>query len=110
MPTLTIRLTSVQAERLETEAEAFGLTKGSLVKSRIFDGVQPRRVPRPDQQELARIVAQLGKLGSNVNQLARAVNSGRAPAPATTERAIELARQSLDQIRAEVLAALGVKG
>jgi HAMP domain-containing protein len=38
------------------------------------------RRPQVDRAELARVLAALGRLGSNVNQLARAANTGEIPA------------------------------
>lgn len=80
MPNLSLRLTDAQNERLTHEANALGYTRGSLIK-RAYFGKQykPRRVPRPDQLLLANILTQLGKTGSNVNQMAKKYNTGQLP-------------------------------
>ena len=52
------------------------LTAGDFIRSKVF-GQQPLRVQqvrRPDQKALSQILAQLGKYGSNLNQIAHALN------------------------------------
>ncbi|MCG8029939.1 MAG: MobC family plasmid mobilization relaxosome protein [Candidatus Thiodiazotropha taylori] len=106
MPTLNIRLTDSQAERLAAEAEAFGITKGGLLKSRYFEDARPRKVPRPDQKELAKITAQLGKLGGNVNQIAKKLNQhGAGP---EDRRSLGRIQHDLAQIRQATFEALGL--
>lgn len=110
MPTLTIRLTDRQAEQIKQAAEDFGMTKGSVIKSRVFDkGFTPRRVPRPDHIELARIVAQLGKLGSNVNQIAHSINVGEIPPTAELISELKEAREGLETIGADVKHVLHIR-
>jgi hypothetical protein len=110
MPTLTIRLTNDQEDKIKKEAEAFGYTKGSLVKSKLFkDNFTPRKVPRPDQKELAKIVAQLGKLGSNINQIAKALNSGKIPPNAELILGLKSAQIGLEKIGEDVKETLGIQ-
>lgn len=110
MPTLTIRLTDSQAEQLEQEAQQQGMTRGSVIKSKFFTGFTPRRVPRPDQKELARLVAELGRVGSNVNQIARHLNRGTIPPSGELVQGIKGAREGIEQIGEQVKAALNVGG
>ena len=66
----------------------------------------PRAVKRPpvEKAQLARLLGAIGKLGSNVNQIARALNEGRDP-PSREELAAM--RADIAAMRAEVMAALG---
>jgi hypothetical protein len=107
VPTFTIRLTDSQAKQLETVAEALGMTKGSLIKSKLFpSGFTPRRVPRPDQKELSRIVGELGKWGSNLNQIAKKLNQFGASSYDYKE--VERTRIELARIREATYKALGL--
>ena len=110
MPTLTIRLTDRQAVQLKQAAEDYGMTKGSVIKSRVFGkGFSPRRIPRPDQIELARIVAQLGKLGGNVNQIAHSLNLGTIPPTAELITSLKAVREGLENIGADVKHVLRIR-
>ena len=57
--------------------------------------------------ELVRILSQLGKIGSNVNQIARAVNSGDDPNGLSDD--IKAAVVALAEIHAAAASALGWK-
>jgi Bacterial mobilisation protein (MobC) len=77
---ITIRLSADERIALDEASARAGLMTGSYVRQRIFDGPTPRQVRRPqvEREELARILGELGKIGSNLNQLAKASNSGVA--------------------------------
>jgi hypothetical protein len=110
LPTLNIRLTDAQAERLSREAEEFGLTMGSIVKARTFgDDYTPRRSVRPDRQELARIAGQLGKIGGNLNQVTRAINSGRLAPNAEIAKGLVGAQDSIEEMKKALRSALGMR-
>jgi hypothetical protein len=69
----------------------------------------PRAVRRPpiERKELARLLGHLGKVGSNLNQLAYAFNSrGRVPALAE----LTAMRQQVGELRNALMAALGRAG
>ena len=103
--TLTIRLNTEQAERLEAESAELGVTRGSLVKERTFGGVTMTRRPRPDQVELRRLVGELGRIGSNFNQIARHLNEGGHLHDRHTLHRIE---SQLHALRQAVIQAIGV--
>ena len=69
-----------EAERAEIEAaaEAAGLTIGSFVRDTILSKVltKPTRRPSLDRVLLSQLLGQLGKLGGNLNQIARRLNTG----------------------------------
>ncbi len=103
-------------ERAQLEAAAYGVPLGAFIQSVLFDGDLPkvrRRNMNPveDHQALGRVLAALGKsrLSSNLNQLARAVNTGTLPVLPETESDIKQACQEVMAIRADLIRALGLE-
>ncbi len=104
-------------ERALLEEAANGVPLGAYIKARLFDGELPkvrRRGAKPlaDHQALARVLAALGgsRLSQNLNQLARAVNTGTLPVHPETEEDIRKACEEVSAVRAELLRALGLDG
>lgn len=52
--------------------------------------------------EIAKLRADLGRVGSNLNQLVRAVNSGQTPASAELLEAVQATREELARARSEL--------
>lgn len=102
---VTIRLSVTEREALDDAADRVGLTPGSYARNMLFGAASPRQVRRPpvERRELARLLGELGKIGSNVNQLARASNSGTPIDGAE----IEFALEGLAALRGEIMRALG---
>jgi len=99
MPSLSIRLTVAQDERLTHEANAFGYTRSSLLKKAYFGKeYKARRVPRPDQVVLATILGQLGKIGSNVNQMAKKYNTGQLPPNMVVIKSIQAIESDINEM------------
>ena len=75
---LTIRLSPAERTTIDDAADRAGLTTGSYARQVLLDAPPPRQVRRPpvERRELARLLGQLGHIGSNLNQIARAANSG----------------------------------
>ncbi len=75
---LTFRLTKEERAAVDAAAERAGLTAGSFARQAMLGAPAPRQVRRPpvERKELARLLGELGKIGSNLNQIARAVNTG----------------------------------
>ena len=75
---ITIRLTPEERAKVDAAAERAGLTTGSYARGVILGAPAPRQVRRPpiERRELARLLGQVGHIGSNLNQIARAANSG----------------------------------
>ena len=104
-------------ERAKLEAAANGVSLGAYIKAVLFDEELPkvrRRNTNPveDHEALGRVLSALGRssLASNLNQLARAVNSGTLPAHPETEAELLKACQDIRAIRAELVRALGLDG
>lgn len=75
---ITIRLTPEERSAIDNAAERAGLKSGSYARQILLGAPAPRQVRRPpiERRELARLLGQLGAVGNNINQIARAVNSG----------------------------------
>lgn len=102
---LTVRFTPAEREELEALADRDGLTLGSYVRSRSLEQPTTRAVRRPTVavQVLGGLLAQIGKIGSNLNQIARQLNQG-ATLPLSE---IETALGEHRQILAAIITALG---
>jgi hypothetical protein len=101
-----IRFSAEQYERLEEKASRAGLSIGTWARTILLGSPGPRAVKRPpvEKAELARLLGAIGKLGGNVNQIAKALNEGR-DAPSLAELA-EM-RSDIAEMRAEIMVALG---
>ena len=85
-----IRCTPAQRAETIAAAERAGMSLGGFVRWRLFGSAGPRsrRRPSADMALLAQVLAQLGKRGSNLNQIAHRLNSDAAIGPAELVDAI----------------------
>ena len=102
-------------ERAQLEREAIGLSIGAYIRSRLFDESIPKRRTRSkhpvkDHQELAKVLAELGRsrLANNLNQLAKAANSGSLEVTPDTEQALKQACSDIRWMRHVLMTALGL--
>lgn len=58
--------------------------------------------PQGNGSEVAKLRADLGRVGSNLNQLVRAVNSGHAPSSSELLEAVQATREELARVRGEL--------
>jgi Bacterial mobilisation protein (MobC) len=67
-------------DKVIAEAAAAGLSLGAFIRARLDGSPGPRakRNPGPDTVLLARVLAELGKSGSNLNQIAHRLNMDEA--------------------------------
>jgi hypothetical protein len=111
-PPFSLRLT--YAERARLEAEAGDKPLGAYIRERLL-GEHPAkrkkstRRPEADQEALGRVLGALGssRLSSNLNQLAKAVNTGSLPVTQETEADIRRACRDVVQMRIDLIRALG---
>jgi Bacterial mobilisation protein (MobC) len=109
----SLRLT--ESERAALEAQAGGMPLGAFIRSRLLEDTEhprrSRRKPVKDEAALARLLGELGnaRLANNLNQLAKAANTGALPVTPETVRAILRACQDVQAMRACLLAALGFR-
>jgi hypothetical protein len=103
-------------EKANLELAAAGMSLSSYIRWRIFDPASPppkRRGIKPvkDHAALARVLALLGqtRIGNNLNQLAKAVNSGSLPVTPETEAELLEAARAIVHMRRLLLEALQIE-
>ena len=88
-----------------TIRQCAGLSVGAFLRTVALGTAGARAVKRPriEREQLAKLLGEIGKLGSNVNQIARWANTDkRAP----DDRVLALMREDIAAMRAEVMKAL----
>lgn len=112
-PPFSLRLTP--EERKALDALADGQPLGAYIKDAIFNReVRPRtRGAKPvrDKAALARLLGLLGqsRISQNINQLAKAANTGSLPLNAEVHRALLESCESIKAMRSLLMAALGLQ-
>ena len=77
--TIGVRVTEVEAEELRERAQAARLSMGAYLRRRALG----QRV------RIAAELRELNRIGVNLNQMARTLNSGAVSSPAETRAAVE---------------------
>lgn len=108
----SLRLSTAERERLLQEAGDLSL--GAYIRERLFGNSLPKRRPHirkpvKDQQALAQALGLLGNshLANNLNQLAKAGNSGLLGATPETVEALQKAADDVCAMREMLMRALG---
>jgi hypothetical protein len=104
----TPRFTEEEFNRIAAKADNAGLGFTAYLRAAALDGdAGPRAVRRPpaDHKALREILGHVGRIGNNVNQIARALNAGDAAMLPELQEAL---RAYLD-IRNAIYDALGKK-
>lgn len=111
-PPFSLRLTHEERARLDSERG--GKPLSVHIREKLFgDDASPRKKsgnsPVGDREALGRVLGALGhsRLSSNLNQLAKAVNTGSLPVTPETEADLKEACREVTALRAELLRALG---
>lgn len=102
---ITVRLSADERAAVDAAAERAGLTPGSYARQVLLGAPAPRQVRRPpvERRELARLLGELGKIGGNLNQLAKSVHSGVLVYGGD----FDAVNSSLLEVRSAILSALG---
>jgi hypothetical protein len=103
---ISVRCTAKERSKIDEAARQAGFSIGAYLRALALGDAGPRAVRRPpvERKELARLLGHLGKVGSNLNQLAHAFNSrGRVPGLAE----LNDMRSYVGQMRDALMAALG---
>jgi len=109
----SLRLT--EEERKELDRLADGQPWGTYIKDAIFNRqVRPRtrgQKPVRDHQALARLMGLLGRsrISQNINQLAKAANTGSLPLNADVYRSLMEACGAVREMRSLLMTGLGLK-
>jgi hypothetical protein len=103
---IAIRCTVKQHTVIKEGATTAGLSVGAYLRALAVGHPGPRSVhrPRPGDTELARLLGHIGKIGSNVNQIAKIANTYRRP---PSKSALSVMRKDIERMRRAVLKALG---
>jgi hypothetical protein len=102
----TIRWTAKQYGTVSETADQAGMSVGAFLRAIATGSPGPRAVRKPpvERRELARILGELGKIGSNVNQIAKAIHQTHN-LPSWSELAA--IRADVAAMRAALMTALG---
>ena len=101
----TVRFTPEEAATVRRIAEEHGQSAAALLRSSLLHiRAHPSRI---DRAAVARLLGQLGKIGSNINQIAHHLNSG-LPGDRITN-ILEESLRDLLELRMPCLQALGVE-
>jgi hypothetical protein len=102
---IAVRCTIEQRAAIRERAIQSGLSIGAFLRARALGdpGPRPVRRPRVGQAELARLLGHVGKIGSNVNQIARIANTYRYP-PSSPD--LFVMRMDIGRMRKALLKAL----
>jgi len=81
---LALRLDEIEYLLIGEHARMAGLSRGAFLRAAALGspGVRAQRAPTVNAEALAHATAALNRVGSNLNQIARALNSGGAPVAA----------------------------
>ena len=103
---LNVRCTAAQFADIDAAASRAGLSIGAFLRTVALGSPGPRAARRPPVElaELARLLGQIGKLGSNVNQLTAFCHRSQTD-PALVE--LRLMKRDLAVLRIATLNALG---
>jgi hypothetical protein len=105
---LGVRVTDAEMAEIEAQATRAGLTPSSYARSVLLSAPAPRARRRPsiEAEAMGRLLGELGKVGSNLNQIAHHMNAGRNE---VSPAAMEAALSEVADIRAAILEAMGRK-
>ncbi|CCH56534.1 mobilisation protein [Fibrisoma limi BUZ 3] len=104
--TIRVRVTATEKRRIWEQAQRAGQTPSDYVRLQAMATTQPlRRVPTPERKILLDVLAELGKVGSNINQIARSFNASRESGQlaSVSPEDINAAMQGLDALTAHCL-------
>lgn len=92
---IPFRVSEAEGQELDALATRAGLTRGSYIRSRVLATPTTRAIRRPvvEVQVLTKLLAELGRVGSNINQLARRVNMNDTPLAQDISAALITCRQ-----------------
>ncbi|HEY2034438.1 MAG TPA: plasmid mobilization relaxosome protein MobC [Rhizomicrobium sp.] len=102
--TVTVRLTKDERATLDALSSRSGLAAGAFMRAAAFGDSGPRAQRRPpaDHKALRQLLGECGRVGNNLNQIAKRLNEG---APVNIPELREALAAYLD-IRAAILRAL----
>jgi hypothetical protein len=102
-----VRWTEEEFNAIAAKADKAGLAVAAFMRAAALGDAGPRAQRRPpaDKQVLREGLGQLGRVGNNLNQIARALNIGKFPSPPELKETLAACRQACGLISQ----ALGMK-
>lgn len=102
---ISIRVSEEERNQIEEDATRAGLTVSSYARQLLLDAPVPKQGKRPhvNREELAKLLGHIGKIGSNINQIARAANSNLP----YSQQALESHLAELENLRQSIRQAMG---
>jgi len=103
---LPVRLTPAEHSYLKEVAASSGLKMGAYIRKTVFGspGERAQRAPSPDKEILAQLLGHIGKVGGNINQLAKRANTDGFGA--VTDEQFDEMKGNIATMRAMVMVAL----
>jgi uncharacterized protein (DUF1778 family) len=92
---LNLRLTVAERDQIDTAAARLGVTPTDYARRAALR----YRLPPPRAQADPALIAQVRAVGVNLNQIARAYNSGAAPLPGELAEALRRISALLDRVQ-----------
>lgn len=92
---VNLRLFPEELEQIQDDSQLCGMSVNSYIRLVLLDAPIPRqarRRPAVEVKSLSKLLSHLGKLGSNMNQIARRVNSYMAFDTKQLEHQLEVLR------------------
>lgn len=104
--TVTVRLSDGEREKLNELSSRSGLAAGAFMRAAAFGDSGPRAQRRPpaDHAALRQILGHCGRIGNNLNQIAKHLNAGGQANMRELKEALAIYRE----IRNAIMAALGM--
>jgi hypothetical protein len=101
---LPTRWTDEEFAELTRRADALGLSRNAYIRLKAIGDAGPRsqKVPRAGTKDLAKLLAEVNKIGSNINQIARALNRGRDFEKEFAHTLVDRIRELQDLVRDEL--------
>jgi hypothetical protein len=101
---LPTRWTEAEFSELTRRAAALGLSRNGYIRLKAIGEAGPRaqKVPRAGTKDLAKLLAEVNKIGSNINQIARALNRGRPLTKEFGRTLVERVGELQDLVRDEL--------
>lgn len=98
---VNFRATKEEYAAVEDGARNAGLTIGSYIRQTMLAApkTRTRRVARADVAALAKLIAELNRIGGNINQIARAANGGEQPESTWLRVTLQLLLQTMKLVR-----------
>jgi len=107
-----VRFTLAEKSSLQRQANEAGLTLSDYVRNRTVGGKPQTVKATPERRNLIKLTGELNKAGSNVNQIARALNrrDELGERLGVDRKVIELALADLKLITTKIIKELGYDG